>query len=1057
MSLANDLLYTLSESQTAAEDDTLIIDHYTRSIIIPKTITNLGVENDDDVLRLKFKMPRYLGKVDLSTFSIRINYINANGDSDVYKVTDATVTTEYITFTWLVGPVATAYKGNTKFIVCMVVTDSEATIQNEYNTSIATLPVLEGLEVDEGVISEYSDILEQWEQRLFDAGDSAVATLQAQLDEDMQYLRQAFIAMRDTIPGDFWEVVDATDNADRTKSDAIVLSSQGEVVTVSDSSDDHIRGLKIFGKTMQVHTEGNQLADFSKGETNDGVTVTFKNDVLKVTGNGSLPYQNYGVDITEMFLSNPGKTLYFACKTLSSINDIDGRVVQLNIKKNDNTWTYIGLVDELCISQAYKIPDDVSSISSVKVCVYTTNAASPSANTITIVEPMLQFDTYEKDYEPYSKGFASPSPDYAQPLNSVVSSGNLNVNVFGKNLCDPSVFNSMSTNGTTTTYDPESHTITATAAGDSNPGRYCQPCRNMIIGQPYTISFDVRGTSGKTVLCGWDLKKATITLKDTWVRHMATVIATRSAEPAIFYTIPTASGGLDVGEYFQFANVQIEYGDKATAYEEYKAQQTITVASITTGLPGIPVESDGNYTDSTGQQWVCDEIDFERGVYVKRINTVNLYDGFTGHCVFSDNTKHSDTILRFDFGYVFDCKVMTPILCNKLVYDYAHGDLGAWARTKEGISSHSASDIITVFIDKTRLSTPDLIGFEEYLLTNDIIASYVLANPIETPLTAEEIVAFKAMYTNSPNTTVINNAGAVMELKYNADTKTYLEQLPKATDDQVQNSVDAWLTANKNPFIVTRNIATGIADRTFAEIKAAYDSNNVIFLKYGMHMYYCGGANTRSIYFYPIIRGGSGPSENMNCMLTTSNEWTTSPTEIPFSTTYINKNSDDARLPTAKAVWDAIPDRANPKYELIQSLEVTEPVRKIEFTGLNLDEMTVFMQAPLVEASISHDIRVYNTEGTNVFYHWPGGTIHTDYPRNCCWHINRKKGYVEGFYSIQTVPSKDHVLAPKPSQMTHSYVDASLPFDRIKLDTYYNDVLFPVGLKIEIWGLRADA
>ena len=28
------------------------------------------------------------------------------------------------------------------------------------------------------------------------------------------------------------------------------------------------------------------------------------------------------------------------------------------------------------------------------------------------------------------------------------------------------------------------------------------------------------------------------------------------------------------------------------------------------GLPGIPVDAGGNYTDANGQQWICDEIDF---------------------------------------------------------------------------------------------------------------------------------------------------------------------------------------------------------------------------------------------------------------------------------------------------------------------------------------------------------------------------------------------------------------------------------------------------------------
>lgn len=42
------------------------------------------------------------------------------------------------------------------------------------------------------------------------------------------------------------------------------------------------------------------------------------------------------------------------------------------------------------------------------------------------------------------------------------------------------------------------------------------------------------------------------------------------------------------------------------------------------GLPGIPVTSGGNYTDSTGQQWICDEVDLERGVKVQRIYKVEV-------------------------------------------------------------------------------------------------------------------------------------------------------------------------------------------------------------------------------------------------------------------------------------------------------------------------------------------------------------------------------------------------------------------------------------------------
>ena len=64
--------------------------------------------------------------------------------------------------------------------------------------------------------------------------------------------------------------------------------------------------------------------------------------------------------------------------------------------------------------------------------------------------------------------------------------------------------------------------------------------------------------------------------------------------------------------------VQLELGTTATAYSPYREQ--LFTLPTPNGLPGIPVTSGGNYTDSTGQQWVCDEIDLERGVKVQRMD-----------------------------------------------------------------------------------------------------------------------------------------------------------------------------------------------------------------------------------------------------------------------------------------------------------------------------------------------------------------------------------------------------------------------------------------------------
>jgi hypothetical protein len=246
------------------------------------------------------------------------------------------------------------------------------------------------------------------------------------------------------------------------------------------------------------------------------------------------------------------------------------------------------------------------------------------------------------------------------------------------------------------------------------------------------------------------------------------------------------------------------------------------------------------------------------------------------------------------------------------------------------------------------------------------------------------------------------------------------------------------------------------ADKTYAEIREAYNAGKMIVLMHGRQLHVPMTGDPGGMVFYPLPTAYNAPNANRKWFVTSADVWSDETADVPLSTTEVNASSTDARVPTAKAVYDAI-EAKHQKYELIQSVEVTEPVNKIEFADLNLDEFTIFMQAPLVETSVGHDVIVDNTAGTMVFYHWPGGTIHTDYPRNCCWHVNRNKGYVEGFYSIQTIASSSHLLSPKECQMTHSFVDGSLPFDTIKMHTYSDTLLFPVGLKIEVWGVRADA
>lgn len=65
-------------------------------------------------------------------------------------------------------------------------------------------------------------------------------------------------------------------------------------------------------------------------------------------------------------------------------------------------------------------------------------------------------------------------------------------------------------------------------------------------------------------------------------------------------------------------NVCLTWNASSSDYEPYREQ--LLILPTPNGLPGIPVTSGGNYTDPQGQQWVCDEVDLERGVKVQRVD-----------------------------------------------------------------------------------------------------------------------------------------------------------------------------------------------------------------------------------------------------------------------------------------------------------------------------------------------------------------------------------------------------------------------------------------------------
>ena len=188
--------------------------------------------------------------------------------------------------------------------------------------------------------------------------------------------------------------------------------------------------------------------------------------------------------------------------------------------------------------------------------------------------------------------------------------------------------------------------------------------------------------------------------------------------------------------------------------------QSITI-NTPNGLPGIPVTSGGNYTDQNGQQWICDEVDLERGVKVQRVKVkeLNPNDKWIYRKLGSGNNNFQIRMLSVDNADVaIDGK---PCFCNILPFKNV-----VWDDNVQNLPKiYAFSREITVsFPPSSEYSSLEV--FKQLLKDVKSVIYYVLATPIETPLTTAEIAAYRTLHTNSPVTTITNSDNAHMIIKY---------------------------------------------------------------------------------------------------------------------------------------------------------------------------------------------------------------------------------------------------------------------------------------------------
>lgn len=329
----------------------------------------------------------------------------------------------------------------------------------------------------------------------------------------------------------------------------------------------------------------------------------------------------------------------------------------------------------------------------------------------------------------------TPTPDAPVPIVSAGDGGTIAVKMTGKNLLYiPD--GKGTTRGVTITSKNGIISISGTATED---GYVYLPVKQISIHGLALLSSNVSAPKVKLVSASW---------KELFTQGSAN--NTQEVITRICFIVKTGTN-YDLNGI----NVQLELGSTATAYSPYREQ--LFTLPTPTGLPGIPVTSGGNYTDPTGQQWICDEVDLERGLKVQRVNKVEV-DGETVKFVqtgdYANITSRGLPIALFDVGQkIFATSTFTEL---RWFYNMVNGQF--------------LYLIAPDMSDKLNVSCKKQLG-KIY---------YALATPIETPLTPAEIAAYKALTAYAPNTVVQASDGAGIKLDYQRDVNLVIKNLEDA-------------------------------------------------------------------------------------------------------------------------------------------------------------------------------------------------------------------------------------------------------------------------------------
>ncbi len=574
------------------------------------------------------------------------------------------------------------------------------------------------------------------------AGELKEAIVNA-ADAKKEEINQKGLEVLASIPEEFGKVENAT---------LIKPTESGTEINLTDSSDMNIQELHFFGKSEQKTTKGIQLLDLSsmKSGTGDGLTYTNRGDgSVQVSGTATSQvgniwfkgkYDTNSEKLTTLLTLEAGKKYYIKdCILFEGVTNI-------------NTQTEVIEVS----AEEYPEGRRITGIRNPRQVVGKTYNE--------VIYPLIAESSTAVEWEEYTGGQPSPSPDYLQEMSCVE---NPTVSAAGKNLLPNNAKNKTIRNLIYTVNEDKSISVKGTykvgkdvTESDiylfgtfNDEGQYVYIPKGRYSINTISVPSGIYIAREKT-------KGSIITTEN--------IIKTLSEQDCYFYSWIFRI--TKDGTYNSTIYPQLEKGNMSTEYEEYKEIQS---TQLTCELNGIDDVKDELIVRADGTGQLIQRI-YRIKDYIFPLSSAGKDDTAQKTVLYYSRIVGAPIALATNFE-------QERVMCNKLRWAQ-HNIWGNAVNDKPYlIEIYSTSESLP---PQMVIRVPKDIDVEEFV-DSGLDIQYKIKKPIVTELSSEEVQKILALHTNKPNTTLWNDRNAEMQVTYVADTKSYIDKKFKELSDAI--------------------------------------------------------------------------------------------------------------------------------------------------------------------------------------------------------------------------------------------------------------------------------